>query len=189
MPDLKSELEKVAPQLQSLDNLAFDDEAPADAPGVAPGVTPGVAPPVTKRRHLTSANLYAFIEANPGLTCGQMRPHFIKNSQLSTRLFQAVKNGFMTREVAAEGYIYFRTDKQPLSEAEKAQRLETYRVKYQGEQRAASKARKAVAKAKQTSAGDSAPVIATTWDADTIIDNLGLKQAKALYEELKKYFG
>lgn len=184
MPDLKSELEKVAPQLQTLDDLAFDDDNTE-----APAAAPGVAPPVTKRKHLTSPNLYAFVEANPGLTCAEMKPHFIKNSQLSTRLFQAVKGGFMTRQVSADGYRYFRTDKNPMSEAEKAERLAAYRVKYQGEQRAASKARKAVAKAKQASAGNPSPVIAVGGDADAIIDSLGLKQAKALYEELKKYFG
>jgi len=33
-------------------------------------------------------------------------------------------------------------------------------------------------------------VTATTqWDADTIINNIGLKQARALYDELKKLFG
>jgi hypothetical protein len=29
----------------------------------------------------------------------------------------------------------------------------------------------------------------TQWDADTIINNIGLKQARALYDELKKMFG
>jgi hypothetical protein len=29
----------------------------------------------------------------------------------------------------------------------------------------------------------------TQWDADTIINNIGLKQARALYDELKKLFG
>jgi predicted transcriptional regulator len=33
-----------------------------------------------------------------------------------------------------------------------------------------------------------APVV-TAWDADTIINNIGLKQARALYDELKKIFG
>jgi len=32
-------------------------------------------------------------------------------------------------------------------------------------------------------------VVATAWDADTIINNIGLKQARALYDELKKIFG
>lgn len=31
--------------------------------------------------------------------------------------------------------------------------------------------------------------IVTAWDADTIINNIGLKQARALYDELKKIFG
>lgn len=29
----------------------------------------------------------------------------------------------------------------------------------------------------------------SSWDADTIINNIGLKQARALYDELKKIFG
>ena len=33
-----------------------------------------------------------------------------------------------------------------------------------------------------------APIV-TAWDADTIINNIGLKQARALYDELKKIFG
>jgi hypothetical protein len=55
-------------------------------------------------------------------------------------------------------------------------------------------------KAKPQSAGiaalkvDTTPKAAPTkaitqWDADTIINNIGLKQARALYDELKKIFG
>jgi len=33
------------------------------------------------------------------------------------------------------------------------------------------------------------PKLMTQWDADTIINNIGLKQARALYDELKKIFG
>jgi len=31
--------------------------------------------------------------------------------------------------------------------------------------------------------------ITTAWDAETVINNIGLKQAHALYKELGKYFG
>jgi predicted transcriptional regulator len=33
------------------------------------------------------------------------------------------------------------------------------------------------------------PPVKTSWDAETVINNIGLKQAHALYKELGKYFG
>ena len=34
-----------------------------------------------------------------------------------------------------------------------------------------------------------APIVKSQWDADTVINNIGIKEAHKLYEELKKYFG
>lgn len=36
---------------------------------------------------------------------------------------------------------------------------------------------------------DTAEPVRTTWDADTVIANIGIKEAYKLYEELTKYFG
>jgi len=48
---------------------------------------------------------------------------------------------------------------------------------------------KAVPKSAGIAALTPKSTITTQWDADTIINNIGLKQARALYDELKKLFG
>jgi len=50
---------------------------------------------------------------------------------------------------------------------------------------------KIVTKPKSEGIAALAPQVTATsqWDADTIINNIGLKQARALYDELKKLFG
>jgi transcriptional/translational regulatory protein YebC/TACO1 len=50
---------------------------------------------------------------------------------------------------------------------------------------------KIVSKPKSDGIAALAPQVTATsqWDADTIINNIGLKQARALYDELKKLFG
>jgi len=36
---------------------------------------------------------------------------------------------------------------------------------------------------------DPAPQINAAWDAETLLNNLSIKQARALYDELRKIFG
>jgi len=56
------------------------------------------------------------------------------------------------------------------------------------------KAKQVIEKAKATrgqgiAALGAQPIVKTAWDVETVINNIGLKQAHALYRELHTYFG
>jgi hypothetical protein len=56
------------------------------------------------------------------------------------------------------------------------------------------KAKQVIEKAKATrgqgiAALGAQPIVKTAWDVETVINNIGLKQAHALYVELRTYFG
>ena len=80
MPDIKSEILKVKQTMQTLDNLEFDDEDGGPKQKLA----------------MTSANLYQWIADNPGKSAADMKPCFEKATQISTRLSQGLKNGFLS---------------------------------------------------------------------------------------------
>ena len=46
-----------------------------------------------------------------------------------------------------------------------------------------------IAALKAEAGGKATGIISSQWDAETVINNIGLKQARALYDELKKIFG
>ena len=48
---------------------------------------------------------------------------------------------------------------------------------------------KAAPKAKPEAKPEAAPQINAAWDAETLLNNLSIKQARALYDELRKIFG
>lgn len=176
MPDLKSELTRVKQSIDSLDNLSFDDDPPSP----------------DEQLPLNTTNLYAWIQAHPGSSVVDMKPHFTNPTQIGTRLSQAFSKGFLTRKTNKAGeYIYFRTDKRVMSGDERIAVMNAARQALKGVARASKqKARKtSQAASEQKGSAGTKPVIESDWDVDAIVNKLGLKQAKALYEELKKYFG
>lgn len=174
MPDLKSELAKIKDTVGSLDDLSFDDDEPSE------------------KLEMTNNNLYAWIAENPGCTATQMKPYFKDEHQLGTRLSQGSTRGFLTRKGYAGEYTYFRTDKHVQTPEEKVAMMNAARLQRKELRSATGKTSQTKAQAsavKQKRVASTNQSAQSDWDADTIIDNLGLKQAKALYEELKKYFG
>jgi adenylate cyclase class IV len=174
MPDMKSEILKVK-ETMTLDNLTFDDD---DGP--------------TQKLELTNANLYQWITDNPGKSCSEMKAYFQKEEQISTRLAQAVTNGFLAVKKYNGTNVYFRTDKQVMTSEERAVLLRDSLRKYQGEQRASKETgrlKKNKRKDKQDSHPAPSPSPTSEWEVDALVNSLGLKQAKALYEKLKEYFG
>ena len=99
-----------------------------------------------------------------------------KSGSTGSLLTQFVKNGLCRRD-ANNNYIAVVNEYQPIKAYKQLK-----------------KAKQVIHKAKTTrgegiAALSPQPKVATVWDADTIINNIGLKQARALYDELKKIFG
>ena len=112
--------------------------------------------------------------------CAALEKRGYKSSSIGSLLTQFVKNGLCVRD-ANGNYTAIAYEYTPIKVRKQV------------------KAKQVIAKAKATRGEGIAALgaqptqrvapIVTAWDADTIINNIGLKQARALYDELKKIFG
>lgn len=112
--------------------------------------------------------------------CATLEKRGYKSSSIGSLLTQFVKNGLCARD-ANGNYTTIANEYTPIKLRKQV------------------KAKQVIAKAKATRGEGIAALgaqptqrvapIVTAWDADTIINNIGLKQARALYDELKKIFG
>ena len=112
--------------------------------------------------------------------CATLEKRGYKSSSIGSLLTQFVKNGLCVRD-ANGNYTAIAHEYTPIKVRKQV------------------KAKQVIAKAKATRGEGIAALgaqptqrvapIVTAWDADTIINNIGLKQARALYDELKKIFG
>lgn len=185
MPDIKTEMSKVLTAWEQ------DEQDTINPPKVVKK-TPEGRLVFTKTNNVTEET-FNYVRDNPNLmgveilTALELRG--FKKSSVGSLLTQFVKQGQMARTASGKyttlvpAYIPLKSNKA---------------IKAKGK----IEAKQAKAKAQPPSQGIAAlkpePVgkatgvtasVATTWDADTIINNIGLKQARALYDELKKIFG
>jgi len=108
-----------------------------------------------------------------------------KASSIGSLLTQFVKNGLCTRD-EQNRYTAIVDEYRPIKAASK--KLKAKQVI----QKAKTTRSTGIAALNPATTPKLAPApapIVTAWDADTIINNIGLKQARALYDELKKIFG
>jgi len=125
---------------------------------------------------------FEYIKANPKSASGEvgraLEKHGFKPSSVGSLLTQFIKSGLCTRDennrysVAVDEYV-------PMKAKAKLKPI---------------RAKQVIQKAKATrgegiAALSPQPTVKLVWDADTVINNIGLKQAHALYIELGKYFG
>lgn len=115
--------------------------------------------------------------------CAALEKRGYKSSSIGSLLTQFVKNGLCVRD-ANGNYTAIAHEYTPIKIRKQVK---------------AKQAKQVIEKAKATRGEGIAALgaqptqrvapIVTAWDADTIINNIGLKQARALYDELKKIFG
>ena len=120
---------------------------------------------------------FEYIKANPVSASGDvvraLEQRGYKPSSIGSLLTQFIKKGLCTRDaqnrysVAVSEYVPMKANKQVKQVIQKAKAT-------RGEGIAALSPQ---------------PTVKLVWDADTVINNIGLKQAHALYVELGKYFG
>ena len=127
---------------------------------------------------------FDYVKNNPHQSCKTicvaLEKDGYKASSIGSLLTQFVKNGLCTRD-ANHNYTAIAKEYSPI------------KVRKQ------LKAKQVIAKAKATRGEGIAALgaqptqrvapIVTAWDVETVINNIGLKQAHALYQELHTYFG
>ena len=191
MPDLKTEMSKVlnAWEKDETDTLARPKVVGPDG-RVMFGVTNNV-----------SRETFNFVKNNPAQThmtvTEALGKRGFKKTSVASLLTQFVKQGLISRDAdgtycaeadeysplkstkkfKAEGKRKTKTVKAPRSAGIAALKVEP-RVEKRGTDRGV------VPTTINTSS-----VAHTQWDAETVINNIGLKQAHALYKELSTYFG
>jgi hypothetical protein len=169
MPDIKTALEK-----------ALNEWEPEPTPAPAP-----TKPYFTVTNNVTRIT-FDYVRDNPGKTRKEvataLEKQGYKPSSVTSLLGQMVKQGMM-RESAH--LLYAMTNEYaPLKSSKKVKEMA---AKPKEQQRK-------VVKLVNTRTGEvlnptPAPQINAAWDAETLLNNLSIKQARALYDELRKIFG
>jgi predicted SPOUT superfamily RNA methylase MTH1 len=170
MPDIKTALEK-----------ALNDwEPPVPIPPPAPA-----KPYFTVTNNVTRVT-FDYVRDNPGKTrievAKALEKMGYKPGSVSSLLGQMIKQGMM-RESAHLLYVTI-NEYTPIKGSKV---LKAMAAKPQEQQRK-------VVKLVNTRTGEvlnptPAPQINAAWDAETLLNNLSIKQARALYDELRKIFG
>jgi hypothetical protein len=170
MPDLKSELSKV-----------LNEWNPAETTTMTQGAS---KPYFTVTNNVTRIT-FDYVRDNPGKTRKEVATALevqgFKPSSVTSLLGQMLKQGLM-RESAHLLYVTS-NEYAPLKSSKRL----ALSKKPQEPQRK-------VVKLVNTRTGEvlnptPAPQINAAWDAETLLNNLSIKQARALYDELRKIFG
>lgn len=190
MPDLKTEMSKVlnAWEKDEHDTLARP-MIPMPDGRVVFGITNNV-----------SRETFNFVKNNPAQThqtvTEALAKRGFKKTSVASLLTQFVKQGMLSRDedgvyyAEAEEYSPLKATKKFKPEGKRKSKI----VKAPRSQGIAAlkvepKLKKEASLTGVIPSAVSAPVVTTAWDAETIISNIGLKQAHKLFLELQTYFG
>lgn len=164
MPDLKSELNKVLTEWNT------------------PEAQPATKPYFTVTNNVTRIT-FDYVRDNPGKTRKEiavaLEARGFKTSSVTSLLGQMVKQG-MLRE--STGLLYVTTGEYaPLKSSKKMRAVaETPQAP---QRKVVTITRRAAPEAEPT------PQINSVWDAEVLLNTLSIKQARELYDELRKIFG
>jgi hypothetical protein len=171
MPDLKSELSKVLNEWN---------------PSETTTMTQPTAPVYFSVTNNVTRVTFEYVRDNPGKTrievAKALEAQGFKPGSVSSLLGQMIKQGMM-RESAH--LLYATTNEYTPLKGSKA--MKALAAKPQEQQRK-------VVKLVNPNTGKAlnsqpTPQINSAWDAETLLNNLSIKQARALYDELRKIFG
>jgi len=180
MPDLKSEMSKVLNEWEQDAQQTQEKQVPKQI--------------FTPTNNVTQET-FIYVRDNPNKTssevCDALEVRGFKRSSVGSLLTQFVKQNQMTRDhnnrlrTAVPKYVPLKSTRQFKAEGKRANKI----VQIKSKQPSAGIAALKVDTKTQTTFPVAASNVTAQWDADTIINNIGLKQARALYDELKKLFG
>ena len=122
---------------------------------------------------------FDYVKNNPHKSrktiCAALEKEGYKSTSVDSLLTQFVKHGLCVKD-ANGNYTTIVNEYKP--------------IKVSKQLKAAQVIQKAkVTRGEGIAALSPQPTVKLVWDADTVINNIGLKQAHALYKELGKYFG
>ena len=183
MPDIKSALEK-----------ALNDWEPA------PAHTPEPAP---AKAYFTVTNnvcrtTFDYVRDNPGKTrvevAKALEAQGYKSGSVSSLLGQMLKQGMMRESahllyVTTNEYAPLKSSKALKVAQEKAQQATRKKVVLISKRTGEVIPSASAGIAALPTTREAAPQINSAWDAETLLNNLSIKQARALYDELRKIFG
>jgi hypothetical protein len=183
MPDIKSALEKA---------LNEWEPAPAPAPEPAPA-----------KAYFTVTNnvcrvTFEYVRDNPGKTrvevAKALEAQGYKSGSVSSLLGQMLKQGMMRESahllyVTTNEYAPLKSSKALKVAQEKAQQATRKKVVLISKRTGEVIPPASAGIAALPTTREAAPQINSAWDAETLLNNLSIKQARALYDELRKIFG
>lgn len=180
MPDLKSEMSKVLEAWeQDVEQLQKEKQVQKKLP----------------QQFMPTNNvtqeLFNFVKTNPNLNGAEIREMMVargfKEGSVGSLLTQFFKQGQFAKDhnnrysVIVPAYTPLKSTKKFRAENKRINKIVSIKPKAPS---AGIAALKVEPREKPALTG-----VNSSWDADTIINNIGLKQARALYDELKKIFG
>ena len=181
MPDLKSEMSKVLEAWEKdVDQLQQQKEKQVQTQQLF------------KPSNNVTRETFNYVRDNPLKThrevCDALEPFGFSPNSVGSLLTQFVKQNQLARDhlrrytALAPEYKPPKSSKKFKAEGKRVNKIVSIKSKV-----------KPKAETKSTGIAalkvDTTSKIGTQWDADTIINNIGLKQARALYDELKTIFG
>jgi len=185
MPDIKSALEK-----------ALNEWEPAPAPAPTPEPAPAKA-------YFTVTNnvcrvTFEYVRDNPGKTrvevAKALEAQGYKSGSVSSLLGQMLKQSLMRESahllyVTTNEYAPLKSSKALKVAQEKAQQTTRKKVVLISKRTGEVIPPASAGIAALPTTREAAPQINSAWDAETLLNNLSIKQARALYDELRKIFG
>jgi predicted transcriptional regulator len=179
MPDLKTEMSKVL-------NAWEQDETDTLARPMVAGPSGKLVFGVTNN---VSRETFNFVKNNPAQSyttiVEAMAKRGFKKTSVASLLTQFVKQGLISRD--ADGTHCAEAEEYSPLKSTKKVRVETKTKPKAKVVKAPRSSGIAALKVVPTTINTSS--VATAWDAETVINNIGLKQAHELYRELSTYFG
>jgi hypothetical protein len=181
MPDIKTALEQALAKAQPDPQLPadWDDEGGEAA---IESITTKAKEATMPRQFFTTTNnvtraTFDYIVKHPGKTrkeiLNALEAQGYKQGSTSSLIGQFTKQGHI---VNRDGFLF-------------AQQAEYKPLKTSQRKAAVVAAPAPKAEAKPKAKPEPAPQIDAAWDAETLLNNLSIKQARALYDELRKIFG
>jgi hypothetical protein len=183
MPDIKSALEK-----------ALNEWEPAPAPKPEPAPAKAYFTVTNNVCRVT----FEYVRDNPGKTrvevAKTLEARGYKSGSVSSLLGQMLKQGMMRESahllyVTTNEYAPLKSSKALKVAQEKAQQTTRKKVVLVSKRTGEVIPPASAGIAALPTTREAAPQINSAWDAETLLNNLSIKQARALYDELRKIFG
>ena len=187
MPDIKTAFEQALAKAQPAPQLPADWDDEGGEAAIESITTKAKEATMPKQFFTTTNNVtratFDYIVKHPGKTrkeiLNALEAQGFKQGSTSSLIGQFTKQGHI---VNRDGFLFAQqAEYKPLKTS---QRKAAVVVPSKAAPKATPKA-----EAKPKTKPEPAPQINAAWDAETLLNNLSIKQARALYDELRKIFG